>query len=139
MVSVSVIIPTYNRKERLEKAVRSVLGQKDVPFELIIIDDGSTDGTAEMVQNNFPQARYLYQSNQGPSTARNRGIEIASGEWIAFLDSDDEWMPAKLPDQLAFFQINPGYKIHQTEELWIRNGRRVNPMKKHKKYGGWIF
>ncbi len=136
---VSVIIPTYNRRELLPRALRSVLLQENVIYEVIVIDDGSTDGTGEMVRKDFPQASYFHQENQGPSAARNRGIEKARGEWIAFLDSDDEWLPGKLLAQLDFFQQNPGLKIAQTEEIWIRDGKRVNPMTKHKKYGGWIF
>lgn len=139
MIQVSVIIPTYNRSEILGRAIHSVLGQKEIALELLIMDDGSTDGTREMVLKNFPQAAYYYQENQGPAAARNHGIEKAKGDWIAFLDSDDEWLPGKLASQLDFFNQNPSYRICQTEELWIRNGRRVNPMKKHQKHGGWIF
>ncbi|MDD5217603.1 MAG: glycosyltransferase [Candidatus Omnitrophica bacterium] len=139
MTKISVMIPTYNRRERLKTAIRSVLAQTDVFFELIIIDDGSEDGTREMVLHEFPDVKYFSFENQGPAAARNRGIERASGEWMAFLDSDDEWLPGKLKAQLEFFSQNPDVLICQTEEIWIRNGRRVNPMKKHKKHGGWIF
>ena len=139
MLTVSVVIPTFNRKEKLRKALDSVLLQYGVPFEVIVIDDGSTDGTREMLQEIYPSVNYLYQSNQGPAAARNRGIEASRGEWIAFLDSDDEWLPGKLQAQLNFFAAHPEYPICQTEEIWIRNGTRVNPMKKHKKYGGMIF
>jgi len=86
-----------------------------------------------------PEIKYLYQPNRGPAAARNLGIRESRGEFIAFLDSDDEWLPGKLAVQLRYFQENPDSLICQTEEIWIRNGRRVNPMKKHKKYGGWIF
>ena len=152
--SVSVIIPTYNRREKLARAIESVLKQKGPSFELIIVDDGSTDGTHDMIVGargprlsqkggETPPLRtdikYLYQSNQGPAAARNLGIKNSNGEFIAFLDSDDEWLPGKLKAQLQFFEDNPDSLICQTEEIWIRNGRRVNPMKKHKKYGGWIF
>ena len=139
MIQVSVIIPTYNRKALLSRALRSVLAQNDAAFEIIIVDDGSTDGTREMIEKDFPSVHYFYQANQGPAAARNRGIERARGEWIAFLDSDDEWLPEKLRTQLDFFENNPDFLIHQTEEIWIRNGKRVNPMKKHQKHGGWIF
>ena len=138
-VKVTVIIPTFNRRDKLSKAIESVFSQETVPFELIVVDDGSEDGTGLMVKRNFPEARYFFQPNQGPAAARNRGIKQARGEWIAFLDSDDEWMPGKLKAQLEFFNQNPNFLICQTEEIWIRNGRRVNPMKKHQKYGGWIF
>jgi glycosyltransferase involved in cell wall biosynthesis len=151
---VSVIIPTYNRAAVLPRAIGSVLSQKDADFELIVVDDGSTDGTNEYGVRRFaygekecsvrrtPSAervRFLSQSNKGPSAARNLGIQHAKGEWIAFLDSDDEWIPGKLKAQLKFFEENPDYLICQTEEIWIRNGKRVNPMKKHQKSGGFIF
>ena len=138
MTPISLIIPTFNRKDLLKRAVESAL-RSQVPTEIIIVDDGSTDGTDEMLRQNFPFANYLFQPNQGPAAARNRGIREAQGEWIAFLDSDDEWMPGKLAAQIEFFNQNPEYLICQTEEIWIRNGLRVNPMKKHKKYDGWIF
>ncbi len=139
MIEVSVIIPAYNRRESLKKALDSVLRQEGVCLEIIVVDDGSTDGTGEMVRLDYPSVNYFYQSNQGPAAARNRGIERSRGEWTAFLDSDDEWLLGKLKTHLDFFAANPGLRICQTEEIWIRNGRRVNPMKKHKKYGGWIF
>ncbi len=97
---VSVIIPTYNRKETLLRALRSVLHQTRPPEEIIVVDDGSTDGTGAVVQQEFPSVRYLRQENRGISAARNRGIREASGEWVAFLDSDDEWLPRKLERQL---------------------------------------
>jgi glycosyltransferase involved in cell wall biosynthesis len=139
MIEVSVIIPTFNRKERLRKALESVLQQEDTAFEVIVIDDGSTDGTGEMVTKEFPSVAYSYQSNRGQAAARNAGIEKARGEWIAFLDSDDEWLPGKLRAQLDDFAAHPGLLISQTGEIWIRNGRRVNPMKKHAQCEGWIF
>jgi glycosyltransferase involved in cell wall biosynthesis len=139
MPEVSIIIPTFNRREQLQKAIRSVFIQQGIIFELILIDDGSTDGTEQIIRKDFPPVKYFFQPNQGPAAARNRGIEQAQGKWIAFLDSDDEWLPGKLRAQIEFFRQNPGFLICQTEEIWIRSGRRVNPMKKHKKYGGWIF
>jgi len=140
MIDISVIIPTYNRCDLVRRALKSVVEQKDVVFEVLLIDDGSTDRTKSMVAAEFPSMTYLtFPPRQGPAAARNRGIENAQGEWIAFLDSDDEWLPGKLKTQLDFFTQHPEYKIGQTEETWIRNGVRVNPMAKHKKYGGWIF
>ncbi|MBI3314242.1 MAG: glycosyltransferase [Candidatus Omnitrophica bacterium] len=139
MIEISVIIPTFNRKDCLRKALQSVLSQAEVSFEIIVIDDGSTDNTRLMIERDFPQVTYIHQANQGPAAARNRGIERARGQWIAFLDSDDEWFPGKLKAQMDFFALNPDCLIAQTEEIWIRNGKRVNPMKKHKKSGGWIF
>ncbi|MDP3921298.1 MAG: glycosyltransferase family 2 protein [Candidatus Omnitrophota bacterium] len=139
MIEVSVIIPTWNRKPRLRRALETVLAQESVAFELIVVDDGSTDGTETMIAAEFPSVTYVRQKNQGPAAARNTGIRQASGAWIAFLDSDDEWMPRKLRTQLSFFEGRPDYRICQSEEIWIRNGRRVNPMDKHRKYGGQIF
>ncbi len=139
MIEISVIIPAFNRCGLLPRAIESVLRQQGAVFEIIVVDDGSTDGTAEMLERSFPQITCIRQSRQGPAAARNRGLEAASGEWIAFLDSDDEWLDGKLLAQMEFFRQNPAYPLCQTEEIWIRNGRRVNPMKKHKKSGGQIF
>jgi len=165
MALISVIIPTYNRAAVLPRAIDSVLAQKGADFELIIVDDGSTDDTCHKVTKTQGQMAIYHETesvrvacgmwpynakyypfrvvrcaeNCGPAAARNLGILSAKGEWIAFLDSDDEWKPGKLKAQLEFFRENPDYRICQTEEIWIRNGVRVNPMKKHQKSGGWIF
>ncbi len=139
MVFLSIIIPTFNRCKLLNRALNSVFNQTYSDYEVIVIDDGSTDDTAEMLQKNFTHLRYSCQSNHGVSAARNKGLELAKGEWVAFLDSDDEWLPQKLEKQISLLKAKPDYKICHTEELWIRNGVRVNQMKKHKKAGGWIF
>ncbi len=136
---ISVIIPTYNRCELLQRAVLSVLKQTRPADEIIIIDDGSTDGTAELIPKKFPQILYSRQENKGVSAARNAGIESASGEWIAFLDSDDTWLPRKLEYQQKSLVENPEFLICHTNEIWIRHGKRVNPLKKHQKSGGYIF
>jgi glycosyltransferase involved in cell wall biosynthesis len=128
-MNISVIIPTWNRAERLVNALQSVFSQSRPPAEVIVVDDGSTDNTREIVRRQFPDARYLFQQNKGVSSARNTGIAAANGNWIALLDSDDHWEPDKLKQQ----------KICHSDEIWIRNGRRVNPMKKHAKQGGHIF
>jgi len=137
MPLISVIIPTYNRATVLPRAIASVLAQKGVSFELIVVDDGST----EKQDDDKPSSiRFFRQEeNRGPSAARNLGIRESKGQWIAFLDSDDEWKPGKLKAQLKFFEEHPDYLICQTEEIWIRNGQRVNPMKKHQKCSGPIF
>ena len=135
----SVIIPCHNRSESLHRALKSVFAQTYTNFEVIIVDDGSTDDTAQLIHNHFPQCVYIYQTNKGVSSARNAGIAQAKGEWIAFLDSDDEWLPTKLQIQLQAATNCPVHKIIHTDEIWIRNGKRVNPMRKHQKYGGWIF
>ena len=139
MAFLSIIIPTFDRCEQLSRALNSVFKQTYFDYEVIVIDDGSTDDTVEMVQKNFTQLRYFYQSNKGVSAARNKGLALAQGRWIAFLDSDDEWLPQKLEKQISLLKAKPDYKICHTEEIWVRNGVRVNQMKKHKKTGGWIF
>jgi glycosyltransferase involved in cell wall biosynthesis len=136
---VSVIIPTYNRSSLLLEAVDSVFKQTFQDFELIVIDDGSRDGTAKALAPYQDRFVSYIQNNRGVSAARNRGIRMARGQWIAFLDSDDLWLPEKLETQTRFFSQNSEALICQTEEIWIRNGRRVNPRKKHQKYSGNIF
>ena len=138
-MNISVIIPTFNRKKTLKRAIQSVLMQSYTPYEIIVIDDGSDDGTKEWLKDNFPNVKYIYQMNSGVSSARNKGIKFARGDWIALLDSDDEWLPSKLKDQANEIELNPAAKFLHTNEIWIRNGVRVNQMKKHKKYGGYIF
>ena len=136
---VSVIIPTYNRKHTLKRAIQSVYIQSLPPFEIIVVDDGSNDGTKEWVKQKYPDIKYIYQKNSGVSSARNKGIKIARGDWIALLDSDDEWLPNKLNEQINKIKSNLDVKILHSNEIWIRNGVRVNQMKKHKKFGGYIF
>ena len=136
---ISVIIPTYNRQGFLLQAVESVFKQTFSDYELIVIDDGSTDGTGEGLKPYENRLQYIYRENRGVSAARNTGLQAARGDWIAFLDSDDYWLPAKLETQVRFFAENPRALICQTEEIWIRHGRRVNPHKKHRKFSGDIF
>ena len=138
-MDISVIIPTFNRKDTLKRAIQSVVMQSYTPYEIIVIDDGSDDGTKEWLKDNYPNVKYIYQMNSGVSSARNKGIKSARGDWIALLDSDDEWLPSKLKDQANEIELNPAAKFLHTNEIWIRNGVRVNQMKKHKKYGGYIF
>jgi glycosyltransferase involved in cell wall biosynthesis len=137
--AVSVVIPTWNRRELLARALDSVLSQTRRPEEVIVVDDGSTDGTARFVARAFPSVVLLEQENRGVSAARNRGVRAAASNWIAFLDSDDRWLGAKLERQLTAIQENPGTWLCHTDEIWIRRGRRVNPMNKHRKFGGRIF
>jgi len=136
---VSVIIPTYNRGWVLREAVDSVLGQDFKDFELIVVDDGSTDNTRQILKSYDQDLIVLRQSNRGVSAARNRGIAAARGRLLAFLDSDDLWLPRKLSSQVDFFNLNPAALINQTEEIWIRNGVRVNPKTRHHKFSGMIF
>ena len=136
---VSVIIPTYNRAGCLREAVDSVLAQDFGDVELIVVDDGSTDSTPQLIEGYGQAIRALRQGNRGVSATRNAGIAASRGALIAFLDSDDLWLPGKLDRQVAFFNSQADALICQTEELWVRNGRRVNPGKRHRKRGGMIF
>ena len=138
-LKLSVIIPTYNRANLLPRALKSVQKQTLQADEVIVVDDGSTDNTVDLVQRCFPQFHILFQQRKGVSAARNLGIANAKNQWLAFLDSDDEWLPNKLAMQTNALNDQPQCLISHTEEIWIRNGKRVNPMKKHKKYGGFIF
>jgi len=137
--TVSVIIPTFNRDWCLRDAIDSVLAQTFIDFELIVVDDGSTDRTLEILSEYGDRLRRIHQINRGVSAARNCGIGVSTGRLIAFLDSDDLWLPEKLAVQTAFFELNRSALICQTEELWIRNGMRVNPRKRHRKPSGLIF
>ena len=136
---VSVIIPSYNRGWILKDAIDSVLSQDYRHFELLVIDDGSTDNTQDILKYYKKDIRVICQSNKGVSAARNIGITSSTGSLIAFLDSDDFWLPGKLSRQVDFFVSNPDALICQTEETWIRNGKKVNPKIKHKKKSGDIF
>ena len=137
---VSVIIPTFNRGYCLEESIRSVLEQSFIDFELVVVDDGSTDNTSELVRR-FPAVKLirLEEKNRGVSFARNRGVVEAQGDWVGFLDSDDLWEQGKLATQVKWIERHPDLQIVYTDEIWIRNGVRVNPMNKHRKYSGDIF
>lgn len=139
MSMVSVVVPTHNRAGVLPRALRSIYAQKMSVDEVIVVDDGSTDDTAEQVGRHFPDVQLIVQSNHGVSHARNRGLQRARGTWVALLDSDDEWLPDKIQIQLNELKSSPALRVCHTNEIWIRNGRRVNPMKKHDKHGGNIF
>jgi glycosyltransferase involved in cell wall biosynthesis len=121
------------------RALASVVGQTCAVDETVVVDDGSTDGTAAAIRAAFPQVNVIEQPNRGVSAARNRGIAATSGEWIAFLDSDDAWQPRKVERQLATLAAQPDARLCHTDEIWIRNGRRVNPRRRHAKSGGWIY
>jgi len=137
--TVSVIIPTFNRWPLVGAAVESVLGQSYADFEIIVVDDGSTDNTAQQLSQFGSRMRLLTQPHLGVSVARNLAVRHARGCYLAFLDSDDLWLPKKLAVQTAFMEQNPAVRICQTDEVWIRNGVRVNPRAKHRKPSGDIF
>lgn len=135
----SVIIPAFNRKEKLRAAIISVLEQEEQDFELIVVDDGSDDGTQDLAGEFQDSITYMFQKNSGVSSARNLGISLSKGCYITLLDSDDTWHSKKLSRHREFISRNPHILIHQTEDIWIRNGRRVNPGIRHLKKDGNIF
>ena len=137
--SISVVIPTFNRLIYLERAIKSVLNQTISVNEIIIVDDGSDDGTSEFVHSNYPNIKYIFQSNSGVSAARNTGIKAASSNWIAFLDSDDAWVTNKIQKQITELELNPEMNFCHSNEIWIRNGREIKQKNTHKKFGGFIF
>ena len=135
---VSVIIPTYNRASFLKEALGSVLAQDYRPLELIVVDDGSRDETPRLVCH-YPVRLVRVARNLGVARARNLGLRWARGELVAFLDSDDLWLPAKVRRQVEFFLKHPEAVAVQVEEIWIRRGKRVNPRKHHRKPSGFFF
>ncbi len=139
MPFISVIIPTYNRCRPVREAIESVQAQSFRDFELIVVDDGSEDETCRALSGKGSPDGYLYLRHGGVSRARNAGVRAARAEWIAFLDSDDLWLPQKLQRQVDALMVQPEFQLCYTDEIWIRRGVRVNPMKKHQKYSGWIF
>ena len=139
LFSISVIIPTFNRFNYLDRAIKSVLNQTIDVNEIIIVDDGSNDGTSEFINSKYPDIKYIYQQNRGVSAARNVGIAAAQSNWIAFLDSDDEWITNKLKEQITQLKSVPKINFCHSNEIWIRNGVEVKQKITHKKFGGLIF
>ena len=140
MPRVSVILPSYNRRQSVGLAVESVLEQSFRDFELCVVDDGSEDDTVEILDSipgSFNTLRL--KENAGVSHARNCGIRSTDSEWIAFLDSDDVWHRQKLEKQIASASLRHEHLLHFTDEIWIRNGKRINPKLRHQKREGWIF
>ena len=136
---VSVIIPTFNRWPLVGEAVESVFAQSYSDFELIVVDDGSTDETQQELAKFRSGLRLFAKAREGVAAARNFGVSRAVGRYVAFLDSDDLWRPKKLEMQTAFMEKDPAVQICQTEEIWLRNGVRVNPKSRHQKPSGDIF
>ncbi len=140
MTAVSVIIPVFNRGEQVCRAIESVFEQTCSDYEIIVIDDASADNTQKRLREFKSRIKLITHSeNKGVSAARNSGIRVAKGDYIALLDSDDYWLPEKLQVQIDFFDKNPDAVICQPKEIWIRKGKRVNPAKKHMKPSGDIF
>ncbi len=134
----SVVIPAYDRKSQLQRAIRSVLAQIWAPAQIIVVDDGSTEGLAAL-EALHPTVEVISIKHAGVSAARNVGIAASRCEWIAFLDSDDEWLPLKLQAQAEWLRAHPDCLIVHCDEIWVRNAVRVNARQRHKKSGGWIF
>lgn len=135
----SVVIPSYNRCSRLRAAVESVLAQTFADYELIVVDDGSTDDTPLLACEFGSKIKYIRQLHAGVSAARNAGMRAGDSAYVAFLDSDDIWLPTKLAEQRKYIEETNASRITQCDELWVRNGRRVNKAARHEKRAGFIF
>ncbi len=131
-MEIAVIVPVYNRVHTIARAIESILAQHYSAREIIVVDDGSSDTTSEVVKC-YPEVTLLRQKNMGVSAARNNGVMMASSEWITFLDSDDIWHPQKLERQVAFHREHPHLRVSYTDEQWIRNDVIVNLPKKFMK------
>ena len=137
---VSVIIPTLNRINTLQRAIDSVIAQSFESIEIIVVDNGSSDGSVKMLKKYYPIVKLIHEHKSGVSASRNKGIKYASNPWIAFLDSDDAWDRKKLEKQINLLHnSHDKYRLIHTNEIWIRNGKQINQMKKHQKFGGYIF
>ncbi len=137
---VSVIIPTLNRINTLQRAIDSVIAQSFESIEIIVVDNGSSDGSVKMLKKYYPIVKLIHEHKVGVSASRNKGIKYASNPWIAFLDSDDAWDQKKLEKQINLLHnSHDKYRLIHTNEIWIRNGKQINQMKKHQKFGGYIF
>ena len=135
---VSVVIPTHNRANVLMRAIRSVLSQTYPNLEIIVVDDGSQDGTASILSG-ISGVRTIRQSNRGVSAARNAGISNSLGKLVAFLDSDDEWRPEKIQKQILLYSPEKPEFICHCNELWMRANRVVHQKGIHTKQGGVFF
>ena len=137
---ISIVIPTFNRIGSLPRALDSALNQTYQPSEIIVVDNGSSDGTTKLLRERYPSIRLLIEKKLGVSAARNKGIRHSKFQWIALLDSDDAWDKTKLEKQKnALASSLDQFRLVHTDEIWIRNGNKFNQMKKHQKFGGDIF
>lgn len=136
---ISIITPTYNRADFLGEAIDSVLAQTFDDFELIVVDDGSTDNTSSLVKEySDHRIRYFYQANQGQSVARNRALEKAKGEYICFLDSDNVWLENKLKKSLEVFKAHPKVDVVYADCILIDEDGNELSRKNMKRYSGLI-
>ena len=137
---ITIVIPTFNRIGSLPRALDSALNQTYQPSEIIVVDNGSSDGTTKLLRERYPSIRLLIEKKLGVSAARNKGIRHSKFQWIALLDSDDAWDKTKLEKQKnALASSQDHFRLVHTDEIWIRNGNKFNQMKKHQKFGGDIF
>ena len=137
---ISVVIPTLNRINTLQRALDSVINQTYKPAEIIVVDNGSSDGTLKFLREQYPKITILTENKKGVSSARNKGIKKSINQCIALLDSDDAWHPRKLEIQTSMLNSAlKEYNLIHTDEIWFRNNKHINQMKKHKKQGGYIF
>ncbi len=137
-MKISVVIPTFNREDFVQRAINSVLNQTVSVDEIIIVDDGSSDNTREVLEKNS-SIRYIYQENSGVSSARNKGIFKAKNDWIAFLDSDDIWCEEKIEKQIQLHHQNNSILISHTDELWNRNNKIIKQKYHQLKPSGFCF
>jgi glycosyltransferase involved in cell wall biosynthesis len=135
---VSVVMPTYNRADTIMRAIDSVKAQTFQDWELLITDDGSTDGTAALIEGKDPRVKVFVQENQGIGGARNTGMRASTGELIAFLDSDDEWLPHHLELAVAFFERFPEESL-VTSEFWVDYASGQYEKHFRESYGGWFL
>ena len=131
MTIVSVVIPTFNREVLIQRALHSVIKQQNVRTEIIVVDDGSTDNTEQVIREKFKSVKYLKKNNAGVSSARNVGIKNANGNFIALLDSDDEWERSKLDIQLKYLTENHTLNLVHCNEKWIKSGFEIRQKKYH--------
>ena len=138
--SISIIIPNFNHAKYISRAIDSVINQTYKAAEIIVVDNGSCDGTLKFLREQYPKITILTENKIGVSSARNKGIKNSINQWIALLDSDDAWHPRKLEIQTSMLDSAlKEYNLIHTDEVWFRNNKHINQMKKHKKQGGYIF
>lgn len=141
MTTVSIIIPAYNSARFLPEAIESVLAQTYKDYEIIVVDDGSTDNTKEVLKPYLDKIKYVYQENRGAASARNTGIKHSQGEYIAFLDADDVWLPEKLHIQADYLDNNQEIAMVYSQSLWMSEDGRLLTGKKsrHRIPSGDVF